>query len=297
VMTAFLFEFTRIASTRRGGTWRDAARVGVLAGLAAATKYSGLAALATAGLVLGFRLVAREGRGRTVRNGLVILALALLVGGWKYGDNLRRYGTPLFANGSAEDAFSLHHDDYWDRYDFFSFQPRAIVEASAPDGPRGRLTSLPVYRSVWTTLYGMAWGDLSFFSVPGRIEDPSNPYPARRIPLWLISAVVYLALVPTLLAAAGLVVTLGRPEYLPLHALLVVTLASYFAWVVAQDEWALKTKYLLFLLPVFVAYVNAGLRLAARGLPHWAGRVVAALLVALVAAAHLYELAFAIGRL
>src|SRR6185436_10416969 len=69
------------------------------------------------------------------------------------------------------------------------------------------------------------------------------------------------------LSAIGLLVTARRREYLPLHVLLALTMSSYLAWVVAQDAWALKTKYIMFLLPVFVAYVVAGVRWTLRRLP------------------------------
>ena len=98
----------------------------------------------------------------------------------------------------------------------------------------------------------------------GRIADPNPPYPAKAIPRAVTAAVLYLALVPTALAAIGLLVTAHRRrEYLPLHVMLALTMSSYLAWVVAQDAWALKTKYIMFLLPVFVAYVVAGVRLDA----------------------------------
>ena len=296
-MTMFLAAFMRFARDPDAQSMRGAIWVGALAGLAASAKYSGLIALATAGVVLGWQIVAQRNRLRTLRLALVVLVSALAVGSWKYVDNARRYGNALHANGSAEDAFEADHDDYWDRYDFWSFHPRQILEASAPGGPRGVLTRLPVYRSVWTTLYGMAWGDLSFFSVPGRIEDPEAPYPWKHIPSWLTGTVLFLGLVPTVLAAAGLMSTIARRDYLPLLVMLALTLSSYLAWVVAQDEWALKTKYLLFLLPVYVAYSLAGLRLVRDRLPHLIGDATAWLLIALVLSAHLYLFAFAVGHL
>jgi hypothetical protein len=99
----------------------------------------------------------------------------------------------------------------------------------------------------------MAWGDLSFFSVPGRIEDPEAPYPWKHIPSWLMAPCCSSGSCRRC-AAAGLVSTIARRDYLPLLVMLVLTLSSYLAWVVAQDEWALKTKYLLFLLPAYVAH-------------------------------------------
>jgi 4-amino-4-deoxy-L-arabinose transferase-like glycosyltransferase len=297
VMTMFLWAFTRFVSQPDSQTTRRAVWIGVLAGLAASAKYSGLIALGTAGVVFGWQLIASQGRLRTVRLGLVVLVSALAVGSWKYVDNARRYGNPLHANGSAEDAFEVHHDLYWNQYDFFSFHPRLILQASAPDGPKGTLTELPVYRSVWTTLYGMAWGDLSFFSVPGRIDDPSAPYPWKHIPAWLTAIVLFLGIVPTMLAAVGVMTTFMTHEHRPMLVMLGLTMASYLAWVVAQDAWALKTKYVLFLLPAYVSYALAGLRVVCERLPQLIGRATAWLLVALVLTAHLYLYAFAVGHL
>jgi hypothetical protein len=88
-----------------------------------------------------------------------------------------------------------------------------------------------------------------------------------------------------------------RRDYLPLLVMLALTLSAYLSWVVAQDDWALKTKYLLFLLPVYVAYSLAGLRLVRDRRPHLIGNAAAWLLIALVLSAHVYLFAFAIGHL
>jgi len=53
----------------------------------------------------------------------------------------------------------------------------------------------------------------------------------------------------------------------------------------------------MFLLPVFVAYVMAGVRWALRRLPRPLSGAVLVALATLVLASHLYLLAFAIGRL
>jgi hypothetical protein len=296
-MTAFLYYFTRFAAEPRRQSWQSAAWLGALAGLAASAKYSGLIALATAGVVLGLQLIWRRDRARTIGHGLIVALVAVIIAAPKYVDNYRRYGTPLFANGSAGDAFSSTRQYFWEDYDFFSFSPTAILDTSGPGAPKGELTDLPVYESVWTTLYGLAWSDMSFFSVRGRIADPNPPYPPKRIPRSVTASVLYLALVPTALAAVGFVVTIRRREYVPLVVLLVLTMTSYFAWVVAQDAWALKTKYILFLLPVFVAYVVAGIRWCRRHLPPAVTTIVLCALGALIVASHLYLLAFSIGHL
>ena len=248
---------TTVSPRDRAG-WRRPAAVGVLAGLAAATKYSGLIALATAGTLLGIRLLTGPARLRVVRDGLSCSPRPLQLADGNTSTTAAATERPSLRTVRPATRFRLRVRYYWDRYDFVSFSPRAIVEVAQPDSQKGELTSLDVYRSVWTTLYGMAWTDMSFFTVPGRISDPAAPYPWKHMPRSVSRAVVYLALVPTALAVLGGVLLLGRREYLPLHVMLALTLASYFAWVVAQDDWALKTKYILFLLPIYIIYAMTG---------------------------------------
>ena len=56
----------------------------------------------------------------------------------------------------------------------------------------------------------MAWSDLSFFSVRGRIERSRPAVSVEAIPRAVTGAVLYLALVPTALSAVGLLVTARR---------------------------------------------------------------------------------------
>ena len=69
---------------------------------------------------------------------------------------------------------------------------------------------------------------------------------------------------------------------------------AYVWWFMSQQQWGLKTKYLLFLLPAFVVYTVAGLAWVwrhARPAAIAAGILVACLLVL----THFYLLAFALG--
>jgi hypothetical protein len=303
-MCAFLYYMVRVTAEPARYCWRSAVLLGVLAGLAAAAKYSGLIALGTAGVVTVLLLITggvRRGvsprvgpRVRIALLGLLVLAVTVAVGGWRYLDNERRYGRPLFANGSAGDAFSTEAEYYWDVYDFRSFDLPGAIASSGPHAPPGLLTQQPIYRSVWTTLYAMGWGDLGFFSVKGRINDPAAPYPSKHIPQVLVGAVLYLGLVPTGLALIGMIATLPRRSCWPLHVMFVLTLASYIPWVLAQDEWALKTKYILFLLPVYVTWAVEGLRWVLRRTPSVGGTIVLWLIVGLVVAAFAWQAAFAL---
>jgi hypothetical protein len=157
------------------------------------------------------------------------------------------------------------------------------------------LTVLPLYRSVWTTLHGLMWGDMGFFTNPTRHGTALALYHDRHIAPWLASAVLLLGLVPTVLAGVGFATTLRRRAFRPVALVCLVGLSIYLHWVVAQAWWALKAKYLLFLLPAYVLYLVVGTRWAVRVLPAWASAAIVSSMIALVVLANLYLLSFAIG--
>ena len=137
-MTAFLLAFTRFVAEPRRQTWQGAMWVGALAGLAASAKYSGLIALATAGVVMGLRMLFSRDRLRTLAYAAIIAGVAIAIASPKYVDNWRHHGTPLFANGSAGDAFSSTREYYWDDYDFSSFSITADPRHERSRGAEGR---------------------------------------------------------------------------------------------------------------------------------------------------------------
>jgi hypothetical protein len=169
VMIAFVYYLTRYQAERAVAPLGVAVIVGLLAGLAMATNYSGLIAIVVAGQLIAVHLALGPSRLRAVRNGLIILGVCLSVGSWKYVDNLDKYDTALFANGSAQEGFGGDsRERFKDRYDFTSFELGEILALTRPDAPDGGITYLPVYGSVWTTLYAQIWGDMSFFTNPTR---------------------------------------------------------------------------------------------------------------------------------
>jgi hypothetical protein len=148
-----------------------------------------------------------------------------------------------------------------------------VVHLYEPRSGRRQLTSYRVYRKVWTSLHAQAWSDMSFFSVRGRWGDTweRQPYPDKRVFVPLVALVLAGGLVPTALALAGLAATLRRRALWPLAAFGAAALAAYLWWVAGQDEWAVKAKYLLFLVPLYALYAALGLRAARARLPRPAG--------------------------
>lgn len=207
----------------------------------------------------------------------------------------------LVANGSARSGFAVL--DVGQRlqnlahYELGSLRLRdavALFDARVP----GSLDAQPVYASVWTSLHAMAWTDMSMFSVHSRHGDPSLPYPDKRIPLPLVAWLLALGLVPGALALLGLARRWRAPDHWPLTALTATTAASYAWWFLAQDSWALKTKYILFLLPVYAVLASDGLERVLR-VPGragtWASAATLTSLCGLFACAAAYIAVFALS--
>ena len=318
LVVAFLYYLTRWHLRPRAATSGDIVRLGMLAGLAAETKYNGVCAVVVGAIVLtlgtlrtyvghrphvGHPTVGHRSSGAspapTAANSpaavLLFLAIALAIGSWKYVDNIRRYGTPLFAMGPAMTGFRLSERVFNTQYEFTTFRLGALLALTKPDAPDGMLTTLPVYRSVWTTLHGLAWGDMGFFTNPTRHGTRYPFYRDRHVAPWLASSVLVLGLLPGALAIAGFAITVRRRAYLPLSVVWGLGWLLYLPFVLSQQIWGLKTKYLLFLLPAYVVYAVIGLRWARAALPGWASGAIVLSIVALIALANLYLLSFAIG--
>jgi len=297
LMSAVLYYLTRYDAGPRHAGLGVVVLLGVFCGLAMATKYNGLLALGATGVLLLLRLFTDGERPRTIRDGLIVLALALSLGSWKYLDNRRHHGTALFANGSAAEGFAVGHFAHWRGYEYLSLRFRQVIDLYEPDAATGRLTDQPVYYSVPTTLHAMAWTDMSFFSVKSRHGDPSQPYPDKRIPKWLVGTMLVLGMVPNLLATVGFLSVTRRKAFRACTILTVMTILAYVAWFTGQDRWALKTKYLMYLLPAYAAYLAVGLRVVRQWSPGTlAGLAVCGLLL-LIVMSQLFAYVFALGSM
>lgn len=292
ILSAFIYYFAR--DFAGSGSVVATVRLGLLAGLGAATKYSGLVGVVSAAIFFAIRVAAGPRRVLAIRNAAIVVALCAVVGGWKYFENYRSYGTIFVANGSAQAGFSLSGSRaVRNHYEFTTLRLMELLQVYGPHSVRGSLTELPVYRSVLTTLHALTWTDMSFFSDPERHGDPTHPYPRKRIPSALVAVVLVLGFVPELLAAIGFIVTVRRPMFLPLAIMCVVGISAYAWWFVSQESWALKSKYLLFLVSPFVVYAVTGLTFLWSHAPR-AGAVAGMLMAALLVATNLYVLAFAV---
>ncbi|MCC7009506.1 MAG: hypothetical protein IT184_11890 [Acidobacteria bacterium] len=294
ILIAFLYYALVFFDHVDGSSRFEAVRLGALAGLACDTKYSGLVAPITVMATMLPHVAVTRDRRRLVSRAALFLAVALLVGAGPYVRNYVRYGEIFKANGSAQQGFALEGRPTWRLYDFGSLRLHELSDLVHGRIPPGHLTDVSFYRSVWTTLHAMAWGDMTMFSDPSRHGFYRQPYPHKTLNPSLALAVLLLGLVPGALAIPGMFLVLARRAAWPLTALWFATWAAYIAWFTAQETWALKTKYILFLLPVYVVYAVTGWRWIARH-SRLAGQVVFALLAALIVLAHAYLLDFAVS--
>jgi hypothetical protein len=294
LMTAFLYYLLDFLRGRRHAGILSACRLGALAGLACSTKYTGLLAPIILVMTFGIRAAVGPARDALLPRAALALAVCLVAGSWKYVDNVERHHTLLHANGSAQLGFVItERPILWRDYDFSTLRMRDLLRLARGGVRPGHLTDVPFYRSVWTTLHGMAWTDMGMFSDPSRHGFYRMPYPRKIISPKITSSVLILGLVPDALALIGFLATLRRRALAPLAVTAVMTMAAYISWFLSQASWGLKTKYILFLLPAYVLYALLGLRCIRRLSPPVA-HVCSLAMALLVVAAHIYLLNFAV---
>jgi 4-amino-4-deoxy-L-arabinose transferase-like glycosyltransferase len=260
LMTAGLVQVARVQLSDRPQL-RQALAIGVFAGLALLTKYSGVLLLFA--VVAVYAASAWRARSpQLLGHAAAAIGCAALIACAQYGYNWVSRHELLPANGSAAEGFAVldltERQKNFSHYEFGSLRLREAVALFDPQKP-GTLDSQPVYASVWTSLHAMAWTDMSFFSVNSRHGDPSLPYPDKHIPRGLVAWLLVLGLIPSALSLLGLWGGWRAPTRWPLLAYSAVSLATYAWWFLAQDSWALKTKYILFLLPVYALLAGDGL--------------------------------------
>jgi hypothetical protein len=320
LMSAFFYRLCLYKFHPARAGLRDAVVLGILAGLSALTKYSGLLAVITAVLVMSSSLFSGRRRVRTAGDLTIVVLLVAAICGWHYARNLNLRQKPFLGPPWDPNVFAVgvaKVERNWRRYDFRSFKVKEVVDLYRPENA-GTLNDFPIYNSVLTTLHALAWTDMSFFSVPSRhgwklpehygegpgeipmvaqtpAKTPRVPiYPLKRVEPGLVDLTLRLGLIPTLLALIGFAATIRRRAMRPFIVYTAASLAVYTWWFLAQPAWALKTKYILFLLPVYIVYAILGLRSAYR-LDRRLGLAAAVGLIAALAVSEAYLWMFALG--
>jgi 4-amino-4-deoxy-L-arabinose transferase-like glycosyltransferase len=131
ILSAFIYYFVR--DFAGPGSAPSAVRLGLLAGLGASTKYSGLAAPVSATIFFAIRIALGPHRLLAVRNAVIVVLLCLAVGGWKYVDNYRHYGTLFYANGSAQQGFTFEDSrGVSHQYEFTTILVRELMQVFGP---------------------------------------------------------------------------------------------------------------------------------------------------------------------
>jgi 4-amino-4-deoxy-L-arabinose transferase-like glycosyltransferase len=235
-----------------------AAAAGLLAGLALATKYTGLwVALASAVPFLRARMGTRR------LQGLAICGLGVaLVAGPVYVRNLALTGSPVPMTRELEpmrsiEAFSVIRPRQ--AADYLWVDPRCVLHPSAfvLSGDPGRPMRVhPAMTSVWGAAYASTWWDAFGHRIAPRLERRTQT-PAAYLAL--------LGLVPSGLALFGLLTAAGElvrrrrltPEA-PFVAMTAIALATFVAFTLrAPGLSALKGSYLLPLgVPAAVFFVR-----------------------------------------
>ncbi|MBW1686300.1 MAG: glycosyltransferase family 39 protein, partial [Deltaproteobacteria bacterium] len=245
---------------------RGAFVVGVLAGLALLSKFSGLLVLLVVLACLLLRPLLRAGwhdePGRVAGRGLVVVLVALALAAPYYARNIREFGTPFqlsrdfplvqqVESGQPPGARS------WRHYVRFPLEAFSDPNPLAPH----------LFRSVWASVYLNVWADTY------RESDVERALEAERGTRRSTQLMALLGLLSTAVAFAGAGLALGdvwrgrrRAVYLPLLLQTALSLAAFavFAWRVPLWS-ALKSSYLLGLsLPYALFMARSFEALAAR---------------------------------
>ena len=235
--------------------WRAAA-IGAVAGLAWLTKLTGVLALVAALLSYAWIGWKRDASGAALRRMAVLLAAALVTGGWYYANYLLQYGTLYpFAMPAHQLMFQM------------------------PPGARGVLDYLYVplatwtdpqllnpdlLRSVWGSTYATVWYDGHRFFLP-RSGLGQQVWATRLLVLALLPTAAFLAGAFRAARAAARDPR-GAGADVPLLVLTALTAAGYmlFTW---RNPWfaSVKGSYLLGLAIPFAVWGSGALDRWSRG--------------------------------
>ena len=263
-----------------------AALVGLLAGLALLSRFSGLLVLCVALASLGLRPLMQgawsDTFGRVAARGALTAALALALAAPYYARNLAEFGVPFQLSRDFELVTSVEKDQPPGRRTVSHFWRLPLAAFTDPNPLAPHLL-----RAVWPSVYLNVWADTY------RESDVTRALEAEKNRRRSTTLLALLGLLPSLLFAVGGVLALGdtirgrrRSVYLPLLVQTAASLAAFalFAWQV--PIWsALKASYLFGLSLPFALFLARALEAAlARG-PSWSGPLLGTALAVVAAAA------------
>ncbi len=227
-----------------------------LLGLAALAKYVGALVAAILGVVLLCRWIMMRNKTRFM-HGVIFALVVGVIGLTPYIKNYQTFNTPFPGNTEYGFGDNSGVGDHRSLYNFTNFSLHRIVNTFTDKNPQ-ELGVYDVYSHEYiSSHYGQLWSDHSIFTVKGRHGLPYRMnHHSKDIPLWLIWAVLLGGLPITILAVLGAMKLVTDRNLTLLNLIAAVTLFVYIRWTFTNHEWMLKTKYFLFLTPLFVLAIS-----------------------------------------
>lgn len=223
----------------------------VFVALAALTKYTGLVLVLFYGFILGIRLI-RDLDLTKLKQLVVYSMIVFTIGGYPYMNNITEFGRPIIGNKAWN-----NNTDYY-TYNFHDFSIPRIVEVFTDSRPI-KLKHYYQYNSeVLNSLYGQLWTDFSFFTIPYRHgqHEVKFIYKGKYMPEALLWAILISGLFPVIFGIAGFILMLFQTDKYLLNCILIVSLGLYIHWFMGHNYWMLKSKYLLYLLPIWAISIS-----------------------------------------
>ena len=225
----------------------------VTVGLAALSKYTGVIIAAYFGVVLLARYL-RNFDLKHLKYGLVYALVVFLAGSYPYIKNIKETGAPIVGNKAWNTG-----KNYYRHYTFAHFSISDIVDVFTHPNKNAKLKLFPAYNSsVLTSHYGQLWTDFSFFTRSHRHGqwERADIYKGKYMPVWLLWCILIAGLIPVIAGTGGFIALVISRQAPLLVGMFVLSVAIYIDWFLGHNWWMLKTKYLLYLLPLWLIAIN-----------------------------------------
>ena len=223
----------------------------VFVALAALTKYTGLVFILIYGIVLAIRYIKGLESAR-LKQLLVYCGIVLALGSYPYVKNTIDTGEPIVGNKAWK-----NNNGYY-TYNFHDFSIARIMEVFADTRPIKLKHYYQFNSEVLNSLYGQLWTDFSFFTIAYRHgqHEFKHIYQGKYMPEFVLWAVLISGIIPTCLGMAGFVLMLFQSDKYLLIFIGILSLGVYAHWFMGHNYWMLKSKYLLFLVPIWLISIN-----------------------------------------